>query len=124
RNMLKPFSAGDALPTIYRTYKPVEEYLEGSGSADAAPVRLAPVDALLVHLLVTLCPGRPTLVDLAGDATHGASTVLCCTQSKAGRVLGRQRAPRGGASWHAALTRFLDHYEANGLAPPREIECD
>jgi hypothetical protein len=121
--MLKPFAAGDALPTIYRAYKPVEEYLEALGRAgdEDAPVALAPVDALLVHLLVTLCPDRPALVDLAGDATHGASTVLCGTQSRASRVVSRRRAPRGKA-WQPFLTRFLDHYEAGSLAPPLAVE--
>jgi hypothetical protein len=120
--MLKPFSAGDALPTIYRAYKPVEDYLDALARAggDEAQVGLAPVDALIVNLLVTLCPDRPTLVDLAGDATRGASTVLCCTQSRASRVLSRWLAERGG--WRFFLTRFLDHYEANSLAPPREAE--
>lgn len=120
--MLKPFSAGDALPTIYRAYKPVEEYLDALArvGGDEAPVTVAPVDALVINLLVTLCPDRPTLVDLAGDATHGASTVLCGTQSRASRVISRRRAERG--DWQSFLTRFLDHYEANSLAPPREVE--
>ena len=121
--MLKPFAAGDALPTIYRAYKPVEDYLDALGRTgdDEAPVALAPVDALLVHLLVTLCPDRPALVDLAGEATRGASTVLCCTQSRASRVIIRQRAARGDG-WQFFLTRFLDHYEAGGLVPPRAVE--
>src|SRR5262249_45619255 len=55
------------------------------------------------------------------EATRGASTVLCCTQSRASRVIVRQGAPRGGG-WQFFLTRYLDQYEADSLAPPRAVE--
>jgi hypothetical protein len=118
------FHASEALPTIYRAYKPIEEYLEALHEADDAPVGVpvTPVDALSIHLLVSMCAGRPTLVDLAGEATHGASTVLCYTQSKAGKVVQRQSCSQGNSTWRSILARFLDHCEASCLIAPQIVQ--
>lgn len=122
--MSKPSSGSvDALPTIYRAYKPIEEYLEMLTEVDGAPpaAAVAPVDALIVHLLVSLCSGKPTLVDLAAEATHGVSTVLCCTQSKARKVVRQQQGSPSNSLWCSVLTRYLDDCQASCLIAPQTI---
>jgi hypothetical protein len=119
-------AAGDTLPTIYRAYKPVEEYLEALEAAggDPPPAAATPLDALVINLLVGMYPRRPTLVDLAGAATHGASTVLCCTTPHAARVVRDWRAPRGAAGWRRVLEDFLDECEARCRVAAAEWEGD
>ena len=68
------------LPSVLSVFGPIEQY-QGElqkrgpfhGNAGAA---LEPLDAYLAHLLITVHPGETTILDLAAEATAGASTLL------------------------------------------------
>jgi hypothetical protein len=97
------------LPTIATAYTAVEGYLErlaqpGEGQASSPPVTIQPIDALLVSLLAAYQPGRPHVIDLASEASGGASTVLCRTIP----VVHSVGVPRGfSGGWHAVMTGYL-----------------
>src|SRR5262249_862124 len=100
--------AGTLLPTIASAYAAVEEDLErlsetAEGSS-RAPVTIRPIDALLISLMAAYQPGHSHVIDLASEATCGASTVLCRTMSAARRVA-VQRCSSGG--WRFVMTRYL-----------------
>lgn len=66
--------------TIFSSYKPVEQYWALVQAAHTDPpvpaVALRGIDAFLMRQLVACYPTLPTLIDLAGAATLGASTIL------------------------------------------------
>ena len=114
------------LPTIYHSYRSIEEYLqllESAGCGPAGRESIRPVDALALSLLTAMSPPRPTLVDLAGGATAGASTLLCRTQAQAGKVV----TPGGqdgdaDPDWTPVLRDYFAHCDPAGLAP--HVEAD
>src|SRR5262249_6036265 len=113
---------GALLPTVFSAYLPVEEYLEQlaqSGVAAGAAAQLRPMDGAVLHFLAALSPARPTVLDLAGPATGGASTVLCGAQARAGRVVVVRPGPGrvGGEPWRPVAQRVLD-----GLRPAAPLE--
>jgi hypothetical protein len=85
----------DALPTLFACYKPVERYhrlLRHTHSVQRpAAVTVSPIDAFLMHQLVALLLDRPQVVDLAADATMGASTALWASHPGVRRILGTVR---------------------------------
>jgi len=66
------------VPTITSCYQPVEGYLRFLQQAGApqAEVLLRPLDSFLLRQYVAYCSARPTVIDLAAEATLGASTVM------------------------------------------------
>ncbi len=64
--------------TIFSSYKPIEQYLELLQTARGIvpSVLIRGIDAFLMRQIVLCYPSAPTVVDLAGAATVGASTVF------------------------------------------------
>lgn len=60
--------------TIFSAYEPIERYLHYAETTDALAVQ--PVDALLLRLLSSFHEHAPMVVDLAADATGGATAAL------------------------------------------------
>jgi hypothetical protein len=86
---------GSYQPTIYSSYRPVDDYLRYRKGVlreqDVDPaVAMRPLDALLTHLLISIQPQRVHVVDLAADATDGASTALALTHPSVRRVAVRR----------------------------------
>lgn len=92
----------DVLPTLFACYKPVERYARllrrTLGAAQPVAVTVSPIDAFLMHQLATLLPERPQVVDLAAEATLGASTALWASHPGVRRVVAAVRA--GTAAQH------------------------
>ena len=68
------------LPSVLSIFGPIERYQvemdkRGPFLGDSVAA-LEPLDAYLAHLLVNVHPGEPSIVDLAAEATAGASTIL------------------------------------------------
>jgi hypothetical protein len=68
------------LPSVLSVFGPIEQYQgdlqkRSPFHGDAIAV-LEPLDAYLAHLLLTAHPGEPAILDLAADATAGASTLV------------------------------------------------
>jgi hypothetical protein len=68
------------LPSVLSVFGPIEQYqgeLQKRGPLPGnAVAALEPLDAYLAHLLLTVHPGEPAILDLAAEATTGASTLL------------------------------------------------
>jgi hypothetical protein len=68
------------LPSVLSVYQPIEQYQADLGKRNPplsdAVAALEPLDAYLAHLLVSLHPGEPLLIDWAAEATAGASTLI------------------------------------------------
>lgn len=113
---LPGLAEGDMLPTIFQSYRPVEEYLEflHEAGCPAPPDVVRPCDALALRLLLRALPAPPTLVDLAGDASSGVTSVLCCSQIRVAKVIGVRPAARAA---HAAWERVLQDYFAGYASP-------
>ena len=75
------------LSTFFATHAPVRRYLQSfescRGESLAAPIELRSDDAYLMHLVASMHPEFKAIVDLAGPATWGASTVLWAAQIEA-----------------------------------------
>jgi hypothetical protein len=99
---VRTLPTGFCLPTVCSSYRPIEEYL--AYRAGPAVVDLRPLDALLLHLLAALQPAQGELLDLAADATGGASTVLGLTLPSVRHVV----SPCAGTAegWPAAVDRY------------------
>ncbi len=76
--------------TIGSVYQPIEAYRDLLPAAEEPAhdpaARLQPLDAYLIHLMLSMLPHRPTLVDLAADATWGTTTVLGLTHPHVRKV--------------------------------------
>lgn len=94
------------LPSVLSVFGPIEEYqadLNKRGPFHGNAIAyLQPLDAYLAHLLVTAHPGEPAILDLAAEATAGASTLVGllhprqpCVRAVAGPLPGDRRAYRG-----------------------------
>jgi hypothetical protein len=68
------------LPSVLSVFGPIEQYqseLQKRGPFPGSAVTaLEPLDAYLAHLLLTVHPGEPAILDLAAEGTTGASTLL------------------------------------------------
>jgi hypothetical protein len=94
------------LPSVLSVFGPLDQYQteldkRGRFHGNAAAV-LEPLDAYLTHLLVTAHPGEPAILDLAAEATAGASTLVGLLHPRqphvravAGPLPGDRRAYRG-----------------------------
>jgi hypothetical protein len=104
-----------AYATVARCARPVEEYLRRlseSGGAGAAPrLALRPVDAFLLHRVAAMLPSPPDVIDLAADATGGATTALWAAHPSVRAVWAPRRAAE--APWR---DRFADLVRAGAGA--------
>jgi hypothetical protein len=67
------------LPSLLSVYGPIEQYNLELGRRSpfcGNAAALGPLDAYLVHLLMTAHSGEPAILDLAAEETAGASTLL------------------------------------------------
>jgi hypothetical protein len=92
---------------VGRFFKPVRAYLEGleHGPDGTDPV-LCPLDGLLAALVLGEATEPCNAVDLAADATAGASTLLCLAHPAVRRVLIR-RPGETARRWRFALAQHL-----------------
>jgi len=85
-------------PTLTTCYRPVIDYrklISGVPECcDAPAVSLNALDAWLLHHIAAFYPTRPTVIDLAAEATLGASTAFWGAQPEIRKVI----APRAGKS--------------------------
>jgi hypothetical protein len=110
-------------PSVASTYRPVEEYLahaHAAGEAAVPRVALRPVDALVVHLLATYLPPPLEVIDLAADATLGATTVLCLGTPGVCRVA-VAGGGNGAGGWRRSLAGHLADREPGTTAPLCEL---
>jgi len=103
------------LPSVLSVFGPIEQYqgeLQKRGPFHGnAVAALEPLDAYLAHLLITVHPGEPAILDLAAEATTGASTLLSLLHPRqphvhalGGPLPGDRRAYRG------AVEEFLQRH--------------
>ena len=113
--------------TIYHSYRPVEEYLdllEVVGCHSSRGV-VRPIDALALHLLLDMSLPRPIVLDLAGDASNGVSTLLCRSQSQVREVITVSSPPQGVTpAWRSILENYLATSNPPALAPWTELDGD
>lgn len=93
------------LPSILSVNQPIEQYQAGLSKRSpllACAATLDPLDAYLAHLLVNVHPGEPVVLDLAAEATAGASTLVGLlhprqphVRAASGPLPGDRRAYRG-----------------------------
>jgi hypothetical protein len=79
--MYPPFTkTRPRLPSLSTVFQPIEQYHaaleERCPLAAPAVASLEALDAYLVHLFLNCHPSAPTVLDLAAEATAGASTLL------------------------------------------------
>jgi hypothetical protein len=114
--MLEPRTVA-ALPTIYQSYKPVEEYLDflqQAGRLPEDPAVVRPVDAIALGLFLAMSPVRPVVVDLACEVSGGVSTHFVRSQPRVREVISvRSPAQDGEAGW----LDLLQEYQANCCEP-------
>jgi hypothetical protein len=94
-------------PTLTSCYRPVEQYLEWL--ARCSPVepalRLRPLDAFLLQQVANHGASAPAVIDLAADATQGASTAFWLANASAHQVF----VPRSG---NAVAGNWRTHFHA------------
>jgi hypothetical protein len=73
------------LMTIGSVHRPVSDYLDGLPERPADEP-LSPLDCYLIHLAVEFSPRRAAVLDLACEATWGASSVVCLANPRVARV--------------------------------------
>ncbi len=94
------------LPSVQSVFGPIEQYQGELQKRCPAPGNavavLEPLDVYLAHLLITVHPGEPAILDLAAEATAGASTLLGLlhprqsnVRATGGSLSGDRRAYRG-----------------------------
>ncbi len=103
-------------PTIGSVYDAVEGYLEHlavfSGVGDTiAPLRVLPIDALLIRLLTMYQLTRPYVVDLAATPSWGVSTLLCRADPSVRQVVTARE--NSSEEWRT----HLDHYLRDWTLP-------
>jgi hypothetical protein len=97
-----------AYATVARCARPVEEYLrrlsEWGGARPAPRLAPRPVDAFLLHQVAAMLPSPPDVIDLAADATAGASTALWAAHPAVRTVWAPRRAAE--ANWRERFSDF------------------
>jgi hypothetical protein len=77
--------------TIFASYEQVQRYLKISADVTGHPldpaVALEPIDAFVLKQLVDCYPGKLAIIDMAGEASLGTSTVFWATQEQIGKLL-------------------------------------
>jgi len=72
--------------TIFSSYRPIDRYLQlvamASGEKPNPPVTIRGIDAFLMRQVAACHPVAPSVIDLAGDATLGVSTLFWAAQGE------------------------------------------
>lgn len=101
-----------AQATLFDVYAPLERYFRELGSrlgSAEPPLKLQPEDAYLLYLFVGLHESIRAVVDLAADATWGATTLLWASHRVACRVLTPAREEKPvDEPWASVLEDNLD----------------
>lgn len=78
-------------PTLTSCYRPIESYVEllaeAGGAAEQPQLNLSALDAFLLHQLVSALPMAPIVIDLAAEATNGASAAFWLASASAHRLI-------------------------------------
>ena len=111
-------SSFTAFATLASCSRPVDEYLRLAGRSGVLPkpaVSLGPVDTFLLHQVVSMLPAPTDVIDLAADATGGASVALWAAHPSVRAVW----APRRGedAPWR---DRFQDFAQSPPFGGDRD----
>lgn len=101
-------------PTIGSVYRVIEDYMQQLTNsirtgADELPLVVSPIDSLLIRLLAAYQPARSYAVDLAADATRGASTLLCRTNPAMRQVITLCDRPQ--RNWRTILDRYCRDFD-------------
>jgi hypothetical protein len=114
----------ERLPSVDAAGRQVSAYLEALAETEGAPVDrasalgLGPLDALLAALYLERQPERVTIIDLAAEATRGASSVLCARSANVRGVrIGRGALARAWPSWRLVLEQHVRELGSNRTAP-------
>src|SRR4051794_5112398 len=80
-----------SVPSVFEAFRPIERYEQllatnGDGGRTCA-AKIEPLDALLMYLMASYYPAAPTVVDLAADATAGASSAFWAQHPGTRRVI-------------------------------------
>ena len=88
--MIAPFARENSgPPTLFSVYEPIESYLDAVGAARGGPADSMPlgaIDFFLLHQWIAQSPLRPRVIDLAAEATLGASTLFFLANSQVREV--------------------------------------
>src|SRR4051812_8671852 len=102
--------------TLARCARPVEEYLrrraERAGARGRPRVGLAAVDLFLLHQFAALLPSPPEVIDLAADATGGASVALWLAHPGVREVWAPRRATE--ADWRETFQELAPAGNGDG----------
>lgn len=100
------------LPTLMSCARAMERYddLVSKVGSSATAVRLSALDAYLLQQLVAHLPQKATIVDLAADATGGASIICWLSAENVSQIMAPQTV--GNADWR---TGFRLAAEAMGM---------
>lgn len=119
-----------ALPTLFSSHRHVERYvhlLSARLAGSCAPrVAIGAIDAFIVQELTASSPASSVAVDLAGNATLGASVVLWGGQPSIRRVLVAEDVawPAGDSAWRTHLASLLDELEIHSPAGRIRFDAD
>ena len=101
-----------AIPTLFGVYDPIESYLDavhtargGQAEGDRAALTLGAIDFFLLHQWIAQYAMRPCVIDLASEATLGASTLffLGNPQIREVQVLPPPERAAGTPNWRPLL---------------------
>jgi hypothetical protein len=86
-------------PTLAACFRPVEEYFRlveaATGGPPAARLPLTALDAYLMHQVAAYLPSPPAVIDLAGAATGGASTIFWWADDAIAKLIPADGLPSG-----------------------------
>ena len=110
--------------TIFTSYRAVEQYLQlidtATGAKPMPEVSLKGIDTFLMSQIVACHPAAPSIIDLAGDATLGASTIFWASQGTS-----LTKVFSGRAHWQPARPDWSDWVvaalETLGLSKEKQI---
>ncbi len=98
------------LATLFSCYQPIESYLKLLAQAQQLPPRLtlSAIDTFLLRQMLAYYSSKPVVLDLAADATSGASSVLWASQSViVDAVIPRLRWTRSAPEWRSFFAEAL-----------------
>ncbi len=114
-----------ATPTLFSVYEPIESYLDalqaarGGPSGDRAASSLGAIDFFLLHQWIAQYAMRPRVIDLASEATLGASTLFFLGNPQVREVLLLPPAQRaaGTPDWRPLLEAAVADRRVSPQAP-------
>jgi hypothetical protein len=107
--------------TLFDCYKPVERYTRLARLPGRPPIE--PLDAFLMHQVAALYPQEPAVVDLAADATGGATAAFWAAHPAVGHVRVPPAVPVEAGGRGAWRRQFADVMSALA-APPDAWSLD